>query len=47
MRPPREADRARFTELFCDPAFMVYYWPDPLTPEQIGLIRAWIDQGAK
>lgn len=34
VRPPREADRARFTELFCDPAFMVYYWPDALTPEQ-------------
>jgi len=21
--------------------------PKPLTPEQVGLIRAWIDQGAK
>jgi hypothetical protein len=21
--------------------------PKPLTPEQVGLVRAWIDQGAK
>jgi RimJ/RimL family protein N-acetyltransferase len=25
VRPPREADRARFVELFCDEDFMVFY----------------------
>jgi RimJ/RimL family protein N-acetyltransferase len=32
VRPPREADRHRFVELFCDPDFMVYY-PDVLTED--------------
>ena len=30
VRPPREADRGRFVELFRDPAFMVFY-PGALT----------------
>lgn len=25
MRPPREADRDRFVELFCDEDFMMFY----------------------
>jgi RimJ/RimL family protein N-acetyltransferase len=33
VRPPREADRSRFIELFCDADFMVYY-PGRLTREQ-------------
>ena len=34
VRLPREADRSRFIELFCDAGFMVYY-PDRLTREQV------------
>ena len=30
VRPPREADRGRFVELFCDEDFMVFY-PGALT----------------
>jgi RimJ/RimL family protein N-acetyltransferase len=33
VRPPREGDRGRFVELFCDTDFMVFY-PDVLTREQ-------------
>jgi RimJ/RimL family protein N-acetyltransferase len=33
VRPPREADRFRFIELFCDEDFMVFY-PGSLTGEQ-------------
>jgi RimJ/RimL family protein N-acetyltransferase len=35
VRPPREADRDRFAELFCDEDFMVFY-PDVLTAEEAG-----------
>ena len=33
VRPPREADRARFVELFCDEDFMVFY-PRVLTAQE-------------
>jgi RimJ/RimL family protein N-acetyltransferase len=33
VRPPRETDRSRFIELFCDRDFMVFY-PGTLTREQ-------------
>jgi RimJ/RimL family protein N-acetyltransferase len=33
VRPPREGDRDRFVELFCDADFMVFY-PDVLTGQQ-------------
>jgi RimJ/RimL family protein N-acetyltransferase len=33
VRPPREADRNRFVELFCDKDFMVFY-PGVLTGEE-------------
>jgi RimJ/RimL family protein N-acetyltransferase len=33
VRPPREADRDRFVELFCDEDFMVFY-PGVLTEEK-------------
>lgn len=33
VRPPREADRDRFVELFCDEDFMVFY-PGVLTEEE-------------
>lgn len=33
VRPPREADRSRFVELFCDEDFMVFY-PRALTEEE-------------
>ena len=33
VRPPREADRDRFAELFCDDEFMVFH-PDVLTEEK-------------
>lgn len=33
VRPPRETDRSRFIELFCDEDFMVFY-PGVLTREQ-------------
>ena len=33
VRPPREADRDRFVELFCDEDFMVFY-PRVLTEEE-------------
>jgi RimJ/RimL family protein N-acetyltransferase len=33
VRPPQAADRSRFTALFCDRDFMVYY-PDSLTREE-------------
>ena len=33
VRPPEEADRDRFVELFCDPDFMVFY-PEVLTEEE-------------
>jgi RimJ/RimL family protein N-acetyltransferase len=35
VRPPREADRDRFVQLFRDKDFMVFY-PDVLTEEQAG-----------
>ena len=33
VRPPREADRERFIELFCDADFMVFY-PDVFTRQE-------------
>ena len=33
VRPPRETDRARFVELFCDDEFMVFY-PAVLTEQE-------------
>ena len=35
VRPPREADRERFVELFCSRDFMAFY-PEVFTEEQAG-----------
>jgi len=45
-RPPRHVDGLGTNAPAPTPPPMDHPWK-PLTPDQVGLIRAWIDQGAK
>ncbi len=45
-RPPRPGMNGNTNAPTAPPAAQQHPWK-PLTPEQVGLIRAWIDQGAK